>query len=85
VDSQLHRPLRPALITYRYPFLRSEKSGDLQETAHDQAYDQAPDCTAFLIRHQNIAAKSFNWIKTWKDSRMIRNILEEEGRSGEHQ
>ena len=32
-------------------------------------------CTDIL---QNTAAKSFNWIKTWKDSRMIRNILEEE-------
>ena len=64
MDSQLLRPFRPALITYRHPFLRSDKSGDLQETAHDQAYDQAPDCTAFLIRHQNTAVKSFNWIET---------------------
>ena len=43
IDSQPLKPLKPALITYRHPFLRSDKSGDLQETAHDQSYDQALD------------------------------------------
>jgi hypothetical protein len=63
-DSRTLRHFRPALITYRHPFLGSDKSGDLQGLAHDQSIWPGTRLHSILIRYPSSICRANTWIET---------------------